>query len=102
MKPIELRLAGLQSYRDEQRIDFEKLCETGLFGIFGPTGSGKSSILDAVTLALYGKVERAAGGTQGILNQMENTLSVSSPSLSMARPASARSGSSGASSALVT
>ncbi|NGP59938.1 AAA family ATPase, partial [Paenibacillus thiaminolyticus] len=77
MKPIELRLAGLQSYRDEQRIDFEKLCETGLFGIFGPTGSGKSSILDAVTLALYGKVERAAGGTQGILNQMENTLSVS-------------------------
>ncbi|WP_374018604.1 SMC family ATPase [Paenibacillus thiaminolyticus] len=77
MKPIELRLAGLQSYRDEQRIDFEKLCETGLFGIFGPTGSGKSSILDAMTLALYGKVERAAGGTQGILNQMENMLSVS-------------------------
>ncbi|MFL1674300.1 AAA family ATPase [Paenibacillus dendritiformis] len=77
MKPIELRLAGLQSYREEQRIDFGKLCETGLFGIFGPTGSGKSSILDAMTLALYGKVERAAGGTQGILNQMENTLSVS-------------------------
>lgn len=77
MKPIELKLAGLQSYREEQRIDFEKLCETGLFGIFGPTGSGKSSILDAMTLALYGKVERAAGGTQGILNQMENTLSVS-------------------------
>lgn len=77
MKPIELRLAGLQSYREEQRIDFEKLCETGLFGIFGPTGSGKSSILDAMTLALYGKVERAAGGTQGILNQMENILSVS-------------------------
>ncbi|MEB9898153.1 SMC family ATPase, partial [Bacillus cereus] len=77
MKPIELRLAGLQSYREEQRIDFEKLCETGLFGIFGPTGSGKSSILDAMTLALYGKVERAAGGTQGILNQMENTVSVS-------------------------
>ncbi|WGU97099.1 SMC family ATPase [Paenibacillus dendritiformis] len=77
MKPIELKLAGLQSYREEQRIDFGKLCETGLFGIFGPTGSGKSSILDAMTLALYGKVERAAGGTQGILNQMENTLSVS-------------------------
>ncbi|BFH67693.1 hypothetical protein J27TS7_18450 [Paenibacillus dendritiformis] len=77
MKPIELRLAGLQSYREEQRIDFGKLCETGLFGIFGPTGSGKSSILDAMTLALYGKVERASGGTQGILNQMENMLSVS-------------------------
>ncbi|MCY9513526.1 AAA family ATPase [Paenibacillus apiarius] len=77
MKPIELKLSGLQSYREEQRIDFQALCETGLFGIFGPTGSGKSSLLDAMTLALYGKVERAANGTQGIMNQAEDTLSVS-------------------------
>lgn len=76
MKPIELKLAGLQSYREEQCLDFRTLCETGLFGIFGPTGSGKSTILDAMTLALYGKVERAANGTQGILNQAENQLSV--------------------------
>ncbi len=33
-----------------QRIDFQALGETGLFGIFGPTGSGKSTVLDAVTL----------------------------------------------------
>lgn len=77
MKPIRLTLAGLQSYREKQEIDFEQLCEGGVFGIFGPTGSGKSSILDAMTLALYGKVERAAKGTQGILNQEENTLAVS-------------------------
>ncbi|UHA74178.1 AAA family ATPase [Paenibacillus sp. 481] len=77
MKPIELKLAGLQSYREEQRIDFSELCDTGIFGIFGPTGSGKSSILDAMTLALYGKVERALNGTQGIMNQAESTLSVS-------------------------
>ncbi|MGG0811382.1 AAA family ATPase [Paenibacillus alvei] len=76
MKPIELKLAGLQSYREEQCLDFRTLCETGLFGIFGPTGSGKSTILDAITLALYGKVERATNGTQGILNQAENQLSV--------------------------
>lgn len=76
MKPIELKLAGLQSYREEQCLDFQTLCETGLFGIFGPTGSGKSTILDAMTLALYGKVERATNGTQGILNQAENQLSV--------------------------
>ncbi|GAV12287.1 AAA family ATPase [Paenibacillus sp. NAIST15-1] len=76
MKPIELKLAGLQSYREEQCLDFRTLCETGLFGIFGPTGSGKSTILDAMTLALYGKVERATNGTQGILNQAENQLSV--------------------------
>ncbi|MFD0715078.1 AAA family ATPase [Paenibacillus sp. GCM10027626] len=77
MKPLKLRLSGLQSYREQQEIDFERLCETGVFGIFGPTGSGKSSILDAMTLALYGKVERAASGTQGIMNQGENKLAVS-------------------------
>ncbi|RAP76718.1 AAA family ATPase [Paenibacillus montanisoli] len=77
MKPLLLRLSGLQSYREVQEVDFERLCEAGVFGIFGPTGSGKSSILDAVTLALYGKVERAANGTQGIMNQAEKTLAVS-------------------------
>lgn len=77
MKPITLKLAGLQSYREMQEIDFTELCETGLFGIFGPTGSGKSTILDAITLAMYGKVGRASGGTQGIMNQAEDTLFVS-------------------------
>jgi DNA repair protein SbcC/Rad50 len=77
VKPIQLTIAGLQSYREKQDIDFTRLCDAGVFGIFGPTGSGKSTILDAMTLALYGEVERASGGTQGILNHAENTLSVS-------------------------
>lgn len=77
MKPILLKVAGLQSYREPQVIDFEKLCETGLFGIFGPTGSGKSTLLDAITLAMYGKVERAVNGTQGIMNHSEDSLFVS-------------------------
>lgn len=76
MKPVYLSLAGLQSYRDKQEVDFAKLSDAGVFGIFGPTGSGKSSILDAMTLALYGKVERAPGGTQGIINQMETACTV--------------------------
>ncbi|MEK3716818.1 AAA family ATPase [Paenibacillus sp. FSL R7-0333] len=76
MKPILLKLSGLQSYRAEQEIDFASLTETGLFGIFGPTGSGKSSLLDAITLAMYGKVERAVNGTQGIMNHSEDQLSV--------------------------
>ncbi|MNW29465.1 Nuclease SbcCD subunit C [compost metagenome] len=77
MKPISLKLSGLQSYREMQEIDFTALCDTGLFGIFGPTGSGKSTILDAITLAMYGKVGRAFGGTQGIMNHSEDALFVS-------------------------
>jgi len=77
MKPVMLKLSGLQSYRSPQEINFEALCEMGLFGIFGPTGSGKSTLLDAITLAMYGKVERAVNGTQGIMNHSEDSLFVS-------------------------
>ena len=52
MKPIKLVIKGLNSFIEEQTIDFEKLTDRGLFGIFGPTGSGKSTILDGITLAL--------------------------------------------------
>ncbi|WP_026700866.1 AAA family ATPase [Salibacterium aidingense] len=76
MRPIELSLKGLHSFREEQTVDFSDLCKNGVFGIFGPTGSGKSSLLDAMTLALYGKVERAPNNTQGIINQAENELFV--------------------------
>src|SRR5690606_6410995 len=77
VRPISLSITGLHSFREKQVIDFEALRGAGVFGIFGPTGSGKSSILDAITLALYGKVERATNNTQGIMNHAENTLSVS-------------------------
>ena len=52
MRPLQLKLKGINSYREEQVIDFETLTSQGLFGIFGPTGSGKSTILDAMTLAI--------------------------------------------------
>lgn len=77
MKPLKLEFSGLNSYRDTQTVDFEELGQSGLFGIFGPTGSGKSTILDAITLALYGTVDRAAYGTQGIINMQENAAEVS-------------------------
>ncbi|SDH43970.1 AAA family ATPase [Alteribacillus bidgolensis] len=77
MRPIEITIKGLHSFREKQTVNFSSLCEGGVFGIFGPTGSGKSSLLDAMTLALYGKVERALNNTQGIINQAEKTLSVS-------------------------
>ena len=58
MRPIKLTVKGLNSFIEEQSVDFEKLTDRGLFGIFGPTGSGKSTILDGITLALYGDVSR--------------------------------------------
>ena len=58
MKPIKLKIKGLNSFIEAQEINFEILTQKGLFGIFGPTGSGKSTILDGITLALYGEVSR--------------------------------------------
>ncbi|KUO71125.1 MAG: hypothetical protein APF77_23735 [Clostridia bacterium BRH_c25] len=77
MRPRYLEIEGLQSFREMQAIDFDRLGETGLFGIFGPTGSGKSTILDALTLALYGNVQRANRGTQGIINMSSASVRVS-------------------------
>lgn len=77
MRPIQLKIAGLHSFREMQEVDFAALCQGGVFGIFGPTGSGKSTILDAMTLALYGKVERASNNTTGIMNQAEDRVFVS-------------------------
>lgn len=58
MKPIRLAFEGLGSYQKRAEIDFSTLCANGLFGIFGPTGSGKSTVLDAMTIALYGAAPR--------------------------------------------
>lgn len=58
MKPMLLKIKGINSFIEEQTIDFDELTQGGLFGIFGPTGSGKSTILDGITLALYGKLSR--------------------------------------------
>ncbi|REC61369.1 SMC family ATPase [Chryseobacterium pennae] len=58
MIPIRLTVEGLYSYQERQTIDFKNLTEAGLFGIFGAVGSGKSSILEAISFALYGETER--------------------------------------------
>ena len=55
MRPLLLHVKGFTAFRDPAQIDFKEL---DLFALWGPTGSGKSSILDAITYALYGKVER--------------------------------------------
>ncbi|SEH48435.1 AAA family ATPase [Chryseobacterium culicis] len=58
MIPVQLTIEGLYSYKERQTIDFRNLTEAGLFGIFGAVGSGKSSVLEAISFALYGETER--------------------------------------------
>lgn len=58
MLPVRLSLKGIYSYREEQIIEFDKLTSSLIFGIFGSVGSGKSTILEAITFALYGEMER--------------------------------------------
>jgi exonuclease SbcC len=58
MIPKRLTIQGIYSYQQEQTIDFSTLTQAGLFGIFGSVGSGKSTILEAVSFALFGQSER--------------------------------------------
>lgn len=76
VRPIKLEIEGFQSFKERQIIDFEKLCECGIFGIFGETGSGKSTILDAIILALYGEIPKEkelAKEDEGLKNFLNNS-----------------------------
>ena len=53
MKPLKLELQAFGPYVEKQIIDFEKLSEKGMFLIKGSTGSGKTTIFDAISFALY-------------------------------------------------
>lgn len=63
MKILRVKGKNLASIAGEFEIDFtcEPLCSAGIFAISGPTGSGKSTILDAICLALYNNTPRTTG-----------------------------------------
>lgn len=60
MRLLKLRFKNINSLAGEFEIDFTDplFVQSGIFAIVGPTGSGKSSILDALTLSLYGTTPR--------------------------------------------
>ncbi|MEC4747929.1 AAA family ATPase [Methylomicrobium sp. Wu6] len=60
MKILSIHFKNVNSLEGEHRINFEQspFADTGVFAITGPNGSGKTSILDAITLALYGETYR--------------------------------------------
>ena len=55
MKPISLIIEAFGPYRDSVNLDFSELQDHSMFLISGPTGAGKTSILDAMVYALYGE-----------------------------------------------
>src|SRR3954463_15145296 len=66
MRPLRLDMAGFTVFRDETTVDF---LDADYFALVGPTGSGKSTVLDAIIFALYGTVPRW-GGARGIVNAL--------------------------------
>jgi DNA repair protein SbcC/Rad50 len=58
MRPHKLELAGFTAFRESVEIDF---ADADLFALVGPTGAGKTSIIDALCFALYGRVPRLDG-----------------------------------------
>ena len=61
MRLHSLTVSAFGPFAGTERVDFDELNDAGLFLLTGPTGAGKSSLLDAVCFALYGQVPGARG-----------------------------------------
>ena len=64
MRPLFLEMQAFGPFVEKQTVDFEKLSEKGIFLIKGKTGSGKTTIFDAMTFALYGGASGDADGSR--------------------------------------
>jgi exonuclease SbcC len=73
VRPLHLDVESFTAFRDKQSIDFTAL---DLFAISGPTGSGKTSILDAMTYALFGYIDRVGRQAAQFVSQGQPRLSV--------------------------
>ena len=73
MRPIRLVIEGLRSFRAPVTIDFG---DRDHIAIIGDTGAGKSSILEAITYALYGKTTFSSQANQELMNDTSTRLRV--------------------------
>ena len=73
VRPVRLDVEGFTSFREKQSIDFSDL---DLFAITGPTGAGKSSLIDALVFALYGQVPRVGDDYKQLISHGAERLNV--------------------------
>src|SRR6476661_3560519 len=73
MIPQRIKLSGFLSYKDEQEIRFDG---SPLWMLSGTNGSGKSSVFDAVTFALFGHHRGGSQSAAELINKEVNTLAV--------------------------
>ena len=73
-----MRIVGIGPFAGAHTIDFTAFEDSGLFLLEGPTGAGKSTIIDAITFALYGDVARTKDASKDRLRS--NHISDSDPS----------------------
>ena len=73
MRPLELHIKHFRSFSGESTFDFRG---RNLVGIVGPIGSGKSSVLDAISYALYARTPRIAGAVRDLIHQRSDTAVV--------------------------
>ena len=78
MKIRWLRIQGIGPFAGEHTVDFSAFEDSGLFLLDGPTGAGKSTLIDAITFALYGDVARTKDASKDRLRS--NHISDSDPS----------------------
>lgn len=71
-KPIKFKFSNMFSYGPDNEINFDNM--SGVWGVFAPNASGKSSIMDAVMFCLYDKTPRAYRGDH-IMNNRKTTFS---------------------------
>lgn len=71
MRILNLSFQNINSLAGEGRIDFDQgpIAESGVFAITGPNGSGKTSILDVITLALYGETFRFSKPAEHVITK---------------------------------
>ena len=78
MKIRWLHITGIGPFAGEHTVDFSAFEDSGLFLLDGPTGAGKSTLIDAITFALYGDVARTKDASKDRLRS--NHISDSDPS----------------------